>query len=63
VPVEEVRRYEEELYRFLEARASGVLNAIVEKKILDDQVRPALEAALAEFTAQFTSTVATTAAA
>jgi hypothetical protein len=40
-----------------------VLSAIAEKKILDDQVRPALEAALAEFTAQFTSTVATTAAA
>jgi F-type H+-transporting ATPase subunit alpha len=63
VPVEEVRRYEEELYRFLETRASGVLNGIAEKKILDDQVRPALEAALAEFTTQFTSTVATTAAA
>jgi F-type H+-transporting ATPase subunit alpha len=63
VPVEEVRRYEEELYRFLETRAPGVLSAIAEKKILDDEVRPALEAALAEFTAQFTSTVATTAAA
>jgi F-type H+/Na+-transporting ATPase subunit alpha len=63
VPVEEVRRYEEELYRFLETRAPGVLSAIAEKKILDDEVRPALEAALAEFTTQFTSTVATTAAA
>jgi F-type H+-transporting ATPase subunit alpha len=63
VPIEEVRRYEEELYRFLETRASGVLNAIAEKKILDDEVRPALEEALAEFTTQFTSTVATTAAA
>jgi F-type H+-transporting ATPase subunit alpha len=63
VPVEEVRRYEEELYRFLETRAPGVLSAIAEKKILDDEVRPALEAALAEFTKQFTSTVAATAAA
>jgi F-type H+/Na+-transporting ATPase subunit alpha len=63
VPVEEVRRYEEELYRFLEARAPGVLTGIAEKKILDDEVRGALEAALKEFTAQLTSTVATTAAA
>jgi F-type H+-transporting ATPase subunit alpha len=63
VPVEEVRRYEEELYRFLETRAPGVLTAIAEKKILDDEVRPALESTLKEFTAQFTSTIATTAAA
>src|SRR5678815_195901 len=63
IPVEDVRRYEEELYRFLEARAPGVLTGIAEKKILDDEVRGALEAALKEFTSQFTSTVATTAAA
>jgi len=62
VPVEEVGRYEEELYRFLEARASGVLTGIAEKKILDDEVRSALEAALKEFTTQFTSTVTTAAA-
>jgi F-type H+-transporting ATPase subunit alpha len=61
--VEEVRRYEEELYRFLETRAPGVLTGIADKKILDDEVRGALEAALKEFTAQFTTTVATTAAA
>jgi F-type H+-transporting ATPase subunit alpha len=63
IPVEDVRRYEEELYRFLEARAPGVLTGIAEKKILDDEVRGALEAALKEFTTQFTSSVATTAAA
>src|SRR5215475_11141795 len=54
VPVEDVRRYEEDLYRFLEARAPGVLTGIAEKKILDDEVRAALEGALKEFTAQFT---------
>ena len=58
-----MRRYEEELYRFLETRAAGVLSGIAEKKILDDEVKAALEAALAEFTKQFTGTVATTAAA
>src|SRR6185369_16372073 len=48
VPVEEVRRYEEEFYRFLEARAPGVLTGIADKKILDDDVKKALESALAE---------------
>jgi F-type H+-transporting ATPase subunit alpha len=53
VPVEDVRRYEEELYRFLETRASNVLTGIESKKILDDETRAALEAALAEFGKQF----------
>ena len=43
VPVEELRRYEDELYRFLETRHAGVLTGIVEKKILDDEVKAALE--------------------
>jgi F-type H+-transporting ATPase subunit alpha len=62
VPIEEVRRYEEELYRFLEARASNVLTGIADKKILDDEVRGALDAALTEFGKQFSATVATVAA-
>jgi F-type H+-transporting ATPase subunit alpha len=49
VPVEEVRRYEEDLYRFLETRHAGVLAGIAEKKILDDEVKGALESALTEF--------------
>ncbi|HTI43267.1 MAG TPA: F0F1 ATP synthase subunit alpha [Vicinamibacterales bacterium] len=53
VSVEDVRRYEEELYRFLETRASNVLTGIESKKILDDELRPALEAALADFGKQF----------
>jgi len=43
VPVEELRRYEEELYRFLETRASTVLTGIAEKKILDDEIKAKLE--------------------
>src|SRR6478672_2359949 len=58
VPVEELRRYEEELYRFLETRASNVLTGIADKKILDDEVKPALESALAEFGKQFSGTLA-----
>ena len=63
VPVDELRRYEEELYRFLETRASTVLTGIAEKKILDDEIKAALEAALTEFGKQFAGTVATAAVA
>jgi F-type H+-transporting ATPase subunit alpha len=53
VPVDEVRRYEEDLYRFLETRHAGVLSGTAEKRILDDEVKAALEGALAEFGKQF----------
>jgi F-type H+-transporting ATPase subunit alpha len=53
VAIEDVRRYEEDLYRFLEARHPGVRTGILEKKILDDEIRGALEAALKEFGEQF----------
>jgi len=53
VPVDDVRRYEEDLYRFLETRHPAVLNGIAEKKVLDDDVKGALEAALKEFGQQF----------
>jgi F-type H+-transporting ATPase subunit alpha len=53
VPIEEVRRYEEDLYRFLETSYPQVLTGIAEKKILDDEVRGALENALKEFGQRF----------
>ena len=53
VAIEDLRRYEEDMYRFLEARHPGVLNGIAEKKVLDDETRAALEAALKDFAAQF----------
>src|ERR687898_485066 len=49
VAVEDVRRYEEELYRFLETRHPAVLNGIRDKKILDDELKPSLQSALKEF--------------
>src|SRR5881296_3651734 len=63
VPVEHLRRYEEELYRFLETRASNVLTGIADKKIIDDELKAALESALAEFGKQFSGTVAAAAVA
>jgi F-type H+/Na+-transporting ATPase subunit alpha len=56
IDVEQVRRYEEELYRFLERTHPELLTQIAEKKILDDQLRAAVEAALAEFSRQFIGT-------
>jgi F-type H+-transporting ATPase subunit alpha len=53
VPVEDVRRYEEELYRYLETRQPAVLAGIVEKKTIDDDVKKTLEAALVDFGKQF----------
>jgi len=57
VDVEQVRRYEEDLYRFLETRHPAILSTIAEKKIFDDELRGQLDAALAEFGRQFTGIV------
>ena len=46
-------RYEEELYRFIEARHPAVFSRISEKKILDDETKAAVDAALTEFGQQF----------
>jgi F-type H+-transporting ATPase subunit alpha len=53
VSIEEVRRYEEDLYRFIETRHPQVFTGISGKKILDDETKGALEAALNEFNKQF----------
>src|SRR6476469_9216705 len=39
VPVDRLRQYEEQLYRFLDTHRPGVLAAIAEKKILDDDIK------------------------
>ena len=49
VAVEDVRRYEEELYRFFETRYPAVLTALAQKKTIDDEVKGALEGALKDF--------------
>src|ERR671910_725532 len=55
VALEDVRRYEEDLYRFLETRYPAVLTGIAEKKQLDDEVKGALENALKDFAQTFTA--------
>jgi F-type H+-transporting ATPase subunit alpha len=58
VAVEDVRRYEEDLYRFLETRHPAVLTAVADKKQLDDETRGALENAVKEFGQTFTAKAA-----
>ena len=53
IAVSEVRAFENELYRFIEARGPQVLSGIAEKKILDDQLKGELDAVVKEFAAQF----------
>ena len=53
VAVEKLRQYEEELYRFLESRKASLMAAIDEKKVLDDDIKTQLNAALTEFGKQF----------
>src|SRR6187431_31699 len=53
VAVADLRAFETELYTFLETRHAQLFRGIVEKKILDDDIKPALESALGEFNKQF----------
>src|SRR5688500_16291182 len=53
VQIDELRRYEEDLYRFLETRHPQVLTGIAEKKTLDDELKAGLESGLKEFNQQF----------
>jgi F-type H+-transporting ATPase subunit alpha len=56
IAVSEVRAFETELYRFIETRAPQVFTNIVEKKILDDQLKGELDAVVKEFAATFAAT-------
>ena len=53
VAVEDLRKYEDDLNRFLESRYPAVLTGIAEKKVLDDEVKGALVAALKDFAQSF----------
>jgi len=57
VPVADVQRYEQELYRHFDTRQPQVLAALREKKVLDDRLRADIDAALKEFGAGFAAAV------
>ncbi len=53
LPVEAIADYERGLYRFLETRRPGLLEAVAERRQLDDALRADLDAALREFGEEF----------
>jgi F-type H+-transporting ATPase subunit alpha len=55
VPVSDVRAYEEQFHRFMETRFANLLGTIREKKVLDDDAKKQLTAAIKEFNEQFAS--------
>jgi F-type H+-transporting ATPase subunit alpha len=53
VPVEDIRRFEAELYRFLDNAHPAMLQQIREKKILDDALKADINKVLTEFKQRF----------
>jgi len=49
VPVSEVQRYMKELLEFVAGRHADIAASIAEKKLIDDDTKKKLDAALAEF--------------
>ncbi len=57
VPVEDVRRFEAELYKYLENSRPEILPAIRDKKQIDDDLKGKLNDALKAFKGQFSSSL------
>src|SRR5262249_49763523 len=55
LPVEACRKFEEELYRFVENAHPGVLAKIREKKTLDDELKGQINSVLREMKERFTA--------
>jgi F-type H+-transporting ATPase subunit alpha len=53
LPLDQIRTFEQELYRFLENAHPAILTTIKEKKNLDDDLKGKLNSALQEFKARF----------
>src|SRR5690606_39257518 len=53
IPVESIRAFEAELYRFADNAHPGLLHQIREKKVLDDAVKSDLNRLLKEFKERF----------
>jgi F-type H+/Na+-transporting ATPase subunit alpha len=58
VPVDQCRRYEKELYTFLEARQPTLLKDVAAKKDIKGELTERLKAALQEFATAFSATAA-----
>ena len=53
LPLDQIKAFEQELYRFVENAHPGILTTIREKKTLDDDLKGKMNEALKEFKAQF----------
>ena len=53
LPIEQCRKFEEELYRFVDNAHRGVWDEIRTKKVLDDELRSKVRALIEEFKARF----------
>jgi len=53
LPVEQVRKFEEELYRFVDNAHRPLWAKIIEKKVLDDELRNQIHAVIKEFKDRF----------
>ena len=53
LPLDQIRAFEHELYRFLENAQPAILTTIREKKTIDDDLKGKLDPALKEFKARF----------
>jgi F-type H+-transporting ATPase subunit alpha len=53
LPVSELRRFEEELYKFVESKHPTILPDIVAKKVLDDDLKARMKAAIEAFKKKF----------
>ncbi len=62
VPVDQVRAYETDLYRFLDTSRGSLMAQLTEKKALDDALKDELNKALEEFGKTFAATGRTAAA-
>jgi F-type H+-transporting ATPase subunit alpha len=56
IPVEQLRVYEIELYRYLDTSRASVMAQLAEKKAFDDALKGELNAALEEFGKTFAAT-------
>ena len=53
MPVEQIREFERELYRYVETANPALLNNIMEKKTIDDAIKADMNKVLTEFKQQF----------
>ncbi|MBS1875863.1 MAG: F0F1 ATP synthase subunit alpha [Acidobacteria bacterium] len=53
LPVETLKKFEQELYRFVDNGYPGILNTLREKKAIDDQLKASINEMLKEFKARF----------